>query len=413
LTAFFVCFATMSAHVVNFVIVPFIVLAWAAAVTLEAAAQRDHPLRALMKSAGVAIAGAAGVMLGFIGNIWCYVRWGELSPWRVMTTYISAPWYDTYMRLDYRLEETTTSLNFWQARYDIVMAHATPVGIWGVRLAIAALVLGVMWMIWKRRHKPADLAREKPDLSILTVALLTLFILAPMTGLLDTSFYSFSGTFIKLQRYTLQWYMFACAMLAAAGALAEDKWHVFQAYIQKLLRRTSCPLWTRKVPAFLCALLCVCWFAEGTKVTGDSASFYRYGRPWLTDPVYAQDSFIINEYGTLMKFAALLKDDQNIIIARESYQYPLHSRALLLTANPVAPILNVTLEEIPAALAEKNVAAVVSEPGFWDDRFFAQSTLSDYLNALPPGQIVQEDNMRIYIVDAALAAAFQAAYDTP
>ncbi len=413
LAAFFVCFMAMSAHVVNFVIVPFIVLAWAAAVTLEAAAQRDHPLRALGKSAGIAVAGAAGVMLGFIGNIWCYIRWGELSPWRVMNTYTGAPWYATYLRMDYRLEETTTSLNFWQARYDIVMAHATPVGIWGARLAVAALVLGIVWIVWKRRQKPEDLTREKPDLSILTIALLTLFTLAPMTGLLDTGFYSFSGTFIKLQRYTLQWYLFACAMLAAAGALAEDKWHVFQAWVQKRLRRTSCPLWTRKVPAFLCVLLCTCWFAEGTKVTGDTANFYRYGRPWLTDPVYAQDNYFLSEYGTLMKFAALLNDEQNIIIARESYQYPLHSRAMLLTANPVAPILNLSLAEIPAALAEKNVAAIVSEPDFWDDRFFAQSTLSEYVNAHPPEQIVQEDNMRIYIVDAALAAAVHAAYDTP
>ena len=382
-----------------------------AAVVLEAAVRREQPFRTLFKSLGVALGGAAGVLLGFSGNLWCYCKWGEFSPWRILTTYTSAPWYDTYMRMEYRLEETTTHLNFWQSRYDIVMAHATPVGIWGVRLALAALIVFIVWAIWKRRRKPADLLETRPDVSVLTIALLTLFTLAPMTGLLDSNLYSFSGTFIKLQRYTLQWYLFACVLLAAVGAWVEDQWPVFQAWVQKRLRRAACPMWTRQVPALVCAALCVCWFAEGVKVTGYSASFFRYGRPWLTDPLYAQDNYMIDRYGTLLKFAALLKDDQNVIIARESYQYPLHSRALLLTANPIAPILNLPLSEVPAELKEKNIAAVVSEPNFWDERFYAETTLSAYLNTLPPEQIVQEDTMRIYILDAELAAAFHAAYD--
>ena len=411
LAAFLICFTAMSAHVVCFVIVPFIVLAWAAVVIAEAAARREKPLRVLLQSAGMAIAGAAGVLLAFAGNLWCYAKWGEFSPWRVLTIYTDAPWYATYLRMEYRLEETTTSLNFWKAKYDIVMAYATPVGIWGLRLALAALVLGIVWMIWKRGRKPTDLTRPKPDLSLITVALLTLFTLAPMTGLLDTSLYSFSGTFLKLQRYTLQWYLFACVMIAAAGAYVEDKWPAFQAWVQKRLHRTSCPLWTAKIPAFVCALLCIVWFIGGTKVTGYSASFYRYGSPILTNTLYAQDNFITHQYGTLLKFAALLEDEQNIIIARESYQYPLHSRALMLTTNPVAPILNLPLADIPTALAERNVAAVATEPSFWDERFYAETTLSAYLSALPPDQIVQEDNMRIYILDADLAAAFHAAYE--
>lgn len=409
LAAFFICFAAMSAHVVCFVIVPFIVLAWAVAVFAEAAARREKPLRTLLKSAGMALGGAAGVLLAFSGNLWCYFKWGEFSPWRVLTSYTDAPWYATYMRMEYRLEETTTSLNFWKAKYDIVMAYATPVGIWGLLLALVALASGVAWMVRKRRRRPADLTQTKPALSLIAVALLTLFTLAPMTGLLDTNLYSFSGTFIKLQRYTLQWYLFACVMIAATGAYVEDKWPAFQAWVQKRLNRTSCPLWTARIPAFICALLCVVWFAGGTKVTGYSASFYRYGRPMLTDARYAQDNFIINQYGTLLKFAPMLNDGQNIIIARESYQYPLHSRALMLTANPVAPIFNLPLKDIPAALAEKNVAAVAAEPNFWDERFYAETTLSAYLNALPPDQIVQRDNMRIYILDPNLAAAFNAA----
>ncbi len=409
--AFMICFTAMSAHVVCFVIVPFIVLAWAVAVFAEAAAKRERPLRTLLKTAGMAISGAGGVLLAFAGNLWCYLKWGELSPWRILTSYTDAPWYATYMRMEYRLEETTTHLDFWKAKYDIVMAYATPAGIWGARLALAALVLGTGWMLWKRRQKPAGLMRVTPDVSVLTVALLTLFTLAPMTGLLDTGFYSFSGTFIKLQRYTLQWYLFACAMIAAAGAFVEDRWPAFQAWMQKKLRRASCPLWTAKIPAFACALLCAVWFASGTGVTGYSASFYRYGRPMLTDALYAQDNYFVGRYGTLIQFARLVPEDRKIIIARESYQYPLHSRALLLTTNPVAPILNLPLAEIPAALNARNVAAVATEPGFWDERFYAETTLSEYLSALPPGQIVQKDNMRLYILDADLAAAFHASYD--
>lgn len=410
LFAFFVGFAAMSAHVLCFVIVPFIVAAWVIAVWLEAAAQKDHPLRTLLKSIGVAVAAAAGVLVGFSGNLWCYFKWGELSPWRVITTYTSAPWYQTYLRLDYRLEETTTHLNFWSSYRDIVMAHATPVGIWGMRLAALAFVCFLAWVIWKRRQKSTGLTQVAPDLALPMIALITLYTLAPMTGLLDTRFYSFSGTFIKLQRYTLQWYLLACALLAAAGAWAEDRWPALVRWAQGKIKKPALPAWVGRLPAYLCVVLCVCWFAEGTKVTGYSASFFRLGRPWLAAPAYAQDTYIISQYGTLMKFAALLKEDQNLLIARENYQYPLHSRALLLTANPVAPLLNVTLSEIPAALAQRDIVALATEPGYWDDRFYGETTLSEYVKALPPEQIVQEDAMRIYILDAKLAAAFHAAY---
>ena len=224
-----------------------------------------------------------------------------------------------------------------------------------------------------------------PDLTPLMIALMTLFTLAPMTGLLDTSFYSFSGTFLKLQRYTLQWYLFACVMIAAAGAYLEDKWPSIQAFVQKKAKRASCPLWTKQIPAFACALLCVGWFAEGIRETGYSASFYRYGRPTLTDPLYAQDNYMQTRYGALMRFSALLQDGQNLLITRDSYQYPIHSRALMLTANPVAPLLNLSLAEIPGELAKWNVAAVATEPDFWDNRFFAEIH-AQRLPCHPPGR---------------------------
>ena len=413
LFAFAVGFTAMSAHVLCFVIVPFIVIAWVFAVFIETIVRRDPIRHTLPQSIGMALAAAGGLLVAFAGNLWCYFKWGAFSPWRVMTTYTDAPWFDTYMRLDYRLEETTTSLNFWNARYDIVMAHASPVGIWGIRIALIALVFGIGWILWKRRQAQPALAQPKPDLPVLTIALLTLCTLAPMTGLLDSPLYSFSGTFIKLTRYTLQWYFLACAMIAAVGAFVEDTWPSVLTWVQKKLPRRALPAWLGKLPAYLCVLLCVAWFAEGVKVTGYSASFYRCGRPWLTDSQYAQDTYITSHYGTLLRLAPLLEKDQNLIITRANYQYPLHSRALLLTANPVAPILNLPLEAIPDALAAQNIVAVVTEPGFWDDRLFAETTLNDYLCTLPPDQIVQEDNMRIYLTDAALAAKLHEAFPTP
>ena len=410
LLSFFVCFTVMSAHVVCFVVLPFLVAAWAIAVFAEAVLRKQKPLPAFFKTLGVALGGAAGVLLGFSGNLWCYRTWGELSPFRVLNTFTGAPWFDTYMRMEYRLEETTTSLNFWQAKYDIVMAYATPVGIWGMRLALCALLCGCVYLVWRRGKRRTALAQAAPDLTLPMIALITLFTLAPMTGLLDTRFYSFSGTFLKLQRYTLQWYLFACVMIAAAGAYLEDRWPSIQAILQKRFKRQSCPLWAKRIPALACVLLCVFWFIEGVKETGYSASFYRYGRPMLTNELYAQDNYIQSRYGTLMRFHALMGDGQNLLISRESYQYPIHSRALLLTANPIAPLLNLSLAEIPAALARLKVAAVATEPDFWDERFFAESTLNAYLRTLPAEQVIEEGGMRIYVLDAGLAAAYRAAY---
>ena len=56
-----------------------------------------------------------------------------------MTTYTDAPWYDMYMDIEYKLEETTTHLNFFEARDSILQSYATPVGEWGFRLALIAL----------------------------------------------------------------------------------------------------------------------------------------------------------------------------------------------------------------------------------------------------------------------------------
>ena len=64
-----------------------------------------------------------------------------------------------------------------------------------------------------------------------------------------------------------------------------------------------------------------------------------------------------------------------------------------------------------AALKDMNAAMLATEPSFWDDRYYALSALSEYLNALPPEQIIETESMRLYLIDAALVPAAQAIYD--
>ena len=161
-------------------------------------------------------------------------------------------------------------------------------------------------------------------------------------------------------------------------------------------------MWTRRVPAFLCALLCVLAFWNGTKESGYWNSFYRYGRPMLTDADTALDTGFRKENGLLMQLQAMVPDGEKILITRAGYQYALRARGYVLTSNPIVPLMNLSLAEVGPALAQMNVAALCTEPEFWDERYYAQSTLSEYLNSLPPEQIVDDGAMRIYLLDATL-----------
>ena len=418
LASFGVCFTVMSAHVVCFVVLPFIVVAWVLA-RLYQSLQGPHPRGDFLRSVGIALGGAAGTLVAFLGNLWCFFKWGEMSPWRLMTTYTSAPWYEAYMLGEYKLEETTTSLHFWKDRYDIVMAYATPVGLWGLRLAAAALLMGVGWLCWRRFHsdKRLDLSAPKAASPMpIFAALLTLCTLAPMSGLLDTKLYSFSGSFIALQRYTLQWYLFAAAMICAALAAleavwpalcgwAENKWAKASARMQDTL---MCKLW-KIAPAILCAVLCVLAFSQGVKQTGYANSFYRYSRNVMGSESASLDFSFLERYGLLMTAARHVPEDQKILLTRPGYQYALRGRGYILTANPIVPLMNLPLADIPAALEDMGAVMLATEPDFWDERYYALSTLSEYLSAFPAEQIVQDDShMRLYILDADIARALAA-----
>ena len=72
-------------------------------------------------------------------------------------------------------------------------------------------------------------------------------------------------------------------------------------------------------------------------------------------------------------------------------------------------ILNLPLEEVGPELARRRVALIATEPGFWDDRYFGQSTLNDYLQTLPKEQVVETDSMRLYLLDPDLVPIAQSA----
>ncbi len=431
------CFTAMSTHVVCFVVLPFLVAGWVLICWLEALNRRTGQAgRTLLRAVGLALGGAAGTLAAYAGNLWCYVKWGQMSPWRLMTTFTSAPWYQAYMQSEYKLEETTTHLNFWQAKYDIVMAYATPVGLWGLRLALAGLVAALVVLAVRRvqgrvqtrdlrralRHTdgptavmmmdaPAQAARAERVTTVLTASLYTLFTLAPMSGLLDTKLYSFSGSFLTMQRYTLQWFLLAGVTVAAVLAAAEAEWPALVAWAGHVLGKPGVALrrhlprvglWTRRVPAFLCALLCVLAFWNGTKESGYWNSFYRYGRPMLSDADTALDTGFRKENGLLMQLQAAVPEGEKILITRAGYQYALRARGYVLTSNPIVPLMNLSLADVGPTLAQMNVAALCTEPEFWDERYYAQSTLSEYLNNLPPEQIVDDGAMRIYLLDATL-----------
>ncbi len=432
LLCFAVCFTVMSAHVVCFVVLPFIVIAWVLWRFMHhALLQYGGAWRALWRSVGMAVAGAAGTLLAFSGNIWCFLKWGEMSPWRLMTTFTEAPWYAMYMDHEYKLDETTTHLNFWEAKDSILMDYATPIGTWGFWAAVIVLALVLGYLVCVRigmRKKANAMLRELRDAqeagaigviihnnrpTVRTVslmglcALFTLLTLAPMTGVLDSPLYSFSGTFVHMPRYTLQWFLMACVMVCALLSALEDIW---PETVARLGKRGKA-MWLKQIPAWLCAAVCLIGMAKGLNQTGYTNTFYRYSRDVMESETILLDNGFRDRYEWLMAVAEEVPEEKKILITRDGYQYPLRARGYVLTSNPIVPLMNEPLENVEAALKEMNVAVLATEPDFWDERYYALSHLSSYLNALPADQIIETETMRLYLVDPSLVPAVQAIYD--
>ena len=149
-------------------------------------------------------------------------------------------------------------------------------------------------------------------------------------------------------------------------------------------------------------------FVQGTRQTGYANSFYRYSRTVVEDPQTLLDNGFLERYGLLMAAARHVPQDKKILITRTGYQYPLAARGYVLTSNPIVPLMNLPAQEVWEALKRLDVALLATEPDFWDERYYALSTLSGVLNALPPRQILQDGHMRLYVLDADLAAAISA-----
>lgn len=431
LLCFAACFTVMSTHVVCFVVLPFIVAAWVVWRWLECCLTRSGGAKkTLLRCLGLALSGAAGTVVAFLGNLWCYRTWGQMSPWRLMSTFTDAPWYSLYMQLEYKAEETSTHLDFFSSMDSILRTYITPIGLWALGLAAVALLVGIVWIIVVRvryRQQAHGLVDDEysgdgpiavfwvnrsPSAAVISglmgCALLTLLTLAPMTGLLDTPIYSFSGSFLKMSRYTLQWFLFGnlmiCAALTALGDLLESNG---LGRIRPALGKAA-----KRLPAWLCAALCVLAFVQGVNQTGYHNSIYRYSRNVMEDEGILLDTNFQRRFGLLMDAAALVPEGETILIPAPSYQYALRGEGYLIPSNAMASILNLPLEQMEEALAERHVALVATDPDFWDSRFFGLSTLSDYLNALPPEQIVETDDMRLYLVDTSLVKGVQAACQT-
>ncbi len=431
---FAACFTVMSTHVVCFVVLPFIVAAWVIWRFLTTRLQSIRGAgKALVRSLGLALSGAAGTLLAFGGNIWCYLKWGEMSPWRLMTTYTDAPWYNMYMDIDYKLDETTTHLNFLEAKDSILMSYATPAGIWGMRAALALIVCAAAYAIWHRvrmRRQAASILlehqhREGPTAvfisdngagvqlasQMLLIALTALLTLAPMTGVLDSPMYSFSGSFLKLPRYTLQWFMLANVASCAALSSLEYLWpfvlnklNGLQTKLKGVFRRCAAAIGKlpAALPAWLCVILCILGFVKGTNQTGYTNTFYRSSRDVMENETILMDNGFRNRYGLLMELASHVPEDEKILITRVGYQYALRGKAYLLTANPIVPLMNLSAAEVEPALKELNAAMLATEPDFWDKRYYALSTLDAWFSTLPEEQIIENEYMRIYIFDRSL-----------
>jgi hypothetical protein len=235
--------------------------------------------------------------------------------------------------------------------------------------------------------------------------LLTILTLAPMSGVLDSPLYSFSGTFVSMPRYTLQWFLLACVMVCGALAALCDLWPV----VTERFKRK--PEWISRIPAWLCVAVCLFGMVKGLDQTGYTNTFYRYSRGVMENEDILLDNGFRTRYELLMRVAEEVPEDQKILLTRSAYQYPIGARGSILNSNPIVPLMNEPLENVENALREMKVAMLATEPKFWDERYFSRSYLSDYLNALPAEQIIETETMRLYLVDAALVPAAQAIYD--
>ena len=132
----------------------------------------------------------------------------------------------------------------------------------------------------------------------------------------------------------------------------------------------------------------------------------------LSDEGMALDSGFRQRYDLLLQLEPLVSDTQKVLLTRPGYQYALRAKGYILTANPIVPLLNLPLAEVEPALKAMGVVALCTEPDFWDERYYALSTVNDYFNTLPADQIVDDGHMRVYLLDRSLIGKLKPAAET-
>jgi len=217
-----------------------------------------------------------------------------------------------------------------------------------------------------------------------------------------------------MPRYSLQWFFVAAAALCAALAALADLLPGAARWLAERIperlgcirrhRESLCAM-LRALPLWLCAALCVLGFVQGTRQTGYANSFYRSSRHVMESESLLLDNGFREKFALLMALADEVGEEEMILIPRTGYQYPLHGRGHVLDANPIVPVMDLSLEEVPAELERMKVAMLATESDFWDQRYYPASTLAEYLETLPEAQRIEYGGMRYYLLKPELAEA--------
>lgn len=398
-------FACMASHVVMFVILPFLVVAWVLVWWLGAIGSGEAG-RTLGRAVVVALGAAAGVVTAFLGNLQCYLKWGQMLPAMRMDSFTDAAWYPLYDRMMRRSEAISTSTPIWRQPDRVLLGYLSPVGWLGLICALLLLTAAVVALV-RRAREP--IRRAAPIESLARVrcflAFGLLLMLLPMTGLLDTPVYSFSGAFTAVPRYTVQWFLLATllppALLSALEERAPawaDAWATRRAARPGVLR--AC----KAAPAAALTLLCVLAFAACTSARGYTDNVYRMTvcKGLLENPAYSQDNTLRTRYQTLLRVADCLEDGQELLLVDLGDQYGARGKGRFLQSDAYSELLVTPEAEMARALAEKRIAVIATSIRFWDDRFYVQTDLDAYLRTLPPNRVVEDGTMRFYVLEPSL-----------
>ena len=183
-----------------------------------------------------------------------------------------------------------------------MQSYATPVGEWGFRLALAALVCVIAYAVFSRvrMRRRARLERADGPTAVLSHSagaavashgrvVGAVYAAHPRAhdGPARQPAVQLFRLLLKLPRYTIQWFLLSCGMICGALSALEALWptlvdrarDALPARMQALRKAAaSAQPFLLKLPACLCVLLCLMGVVKGTNQTGYTNTFYRYSR---------------------------------------------------------------------------------------------------------------------------------------